>query len=254
MSNIYVHIGCEKTSSTTVQACFERFGNEIFGGSLSFPSELFQRPNQMELSSLVLPSKSLKNMMVPKSRSDFKESLVEYLRRNSDNNIYLTSEHLSSRVGEIDRIVELLSILTVAGHRPVILAFYREPFQWIFSHYKQYVSCGGFLSFEDYISQSNDQGFIANTTNYGKALCHWAEVASEFNGYVRYRSYEASASDLLNNFFIIADLSPVPGMEEIASNPSMTDSQVIVQRWVNLILRKRRMTDFLKRVITNMPL
>ena len=35
MSNIYVHIGCEKTGSTTVQACFARFGKEIFKDNLS---------------------------------------------------------------------------------------------------------------------------------------------------------------------------------------------------------------------------
>ena len=47
---------------------------------------------------------------------------------------------------------------------------------------------------------------------------------------------------------------PLPGMEKIVANPSMTNSQVTVQRWVNFFLRKRRITDYVKKVITNVPL
>lgn len=254
MAKIYIHIGCEKTGGSTIQSCFDRYERELFKDDECYPSELFRRPNHMELSSLVLPSEYLVNMMVPVSKSDFRNALFEYLWNNTDRNIYLSSEHLLSRVVDVDKIRKLLSILTIAGHKPVILAFYREPLKWIYSHYRQYVSCGGFLSFPDYIKQSNREGFIADTTNFGRALFYWSEVASMFDGCVRYRSYEASAADLLKNFCSMADLVPLPGMEKIVANPSMTNSQVTVQRWVNFFLRKRRITDYVKKVITNVPL
>jgi hypothetical protein len=55
MSKIYLHIGIEKTGSSSIQDFITLIKDKIFSNEKAYTEELFKYPNKMELAAVSTP-------------------------------------------------------------------------------------------------------------------------------------------------------------------------------------------------------
>jgi hypothetical protein len=205
----------------------------------------------MELSSIVLPVVDLINMEIPKDVESFKGSLEAYVIENAKNDIYFSSEHLSSRMSMPYVIQDFLEVIRAGGHKIIVIAYVRNPRDWIVSHYKQYVSSGGCLSYLEYINEANDpSSFIFRTTNFGPSLLNWKKCLTDKDIFSLV-DYDLVKRGLIEDFCRRVDLDYRPDLNfGVSSNQSLLDSQVRILRCFNLVAKSRFLRSLFKNIIS----
>lgn len=252
MSKIYLHIGIEKTGSTAIQDYLWKYRASLFSAEKAYPDGIFENANHMEISSLFIERRKLINMTVPKDIFAFRDRLINFIKDNKENDLYFSSEHLSSRVVNSEDVKSVVDFFSSEGHDVVVIAFYRSPCVWIRSHYIQYISSGGVVSFSDYISTSLTESFIAETTNYSKSLLNWYYVLKDKNFEIVLLNFDFNKKDILREYCNAVDLEYVPDDNRINSNVSLLEGQAVVQRAFNRLTNSKRLKVIFKKIIINL--
>ena len=250
MPKIFLHIGVEKTGSSSIQDFIFSNSKSLFTGGKCYPDYLFGSSNQMELSCLVLDKEFMVNMRVPDDFDEFRRQFIECLYINRENDLYFSSEHLSSRMVNPYDIQCFLDLVTMYGHQIVLIFFLRDPGEWIRSHYLQYIASGGVLTFSEYLVESNDLKYGKSKTRFASQTLKWCEKVSAMDGVIRYMDYEDVRSSLIQSYLEMAELSFEGDYRVPRSNVSLTESQAFILRYLNMIFPAKRIQFKLRRIVS----
>jgi hypothetical protein len=236
---IYLHIGCEKTGSTYIQAVMFQNREVLSNDGLVSPFDIFQSRNQMELTALFLESKYCQNVRRPENKEEFRNTIKEYIAENSGNDIYFSNEHLSSRLTSVLEVANLVGFLKSSGHRLVVVCYIREPLSWAKSSYKQYVKSGGDGSVRDFFENSEHcSPGIVRSIGYAKSLAAWYENTN-VDKFLAIEYEAAKKESIVNSFLQAIERPNLAGALNLEleksrmSNPSLTSWQLRLLRRIN---------------------
>lgn len=245
MKKLYLHIGAEKTGSTFIQEVLSRNSKLIQLHNLYYCSSAFKYANHMELCSLGVDGDLLRNVEKPRKISDFKKLLRDEILNCSYDNIIMSNEHLSSRVVFSSQLESILSFLkSIVDCEIYIIFYYRDPFQWLQSQYKQYVRSGGFLKFNEYYYSTHPADCA--TLKYISSVNSWS--TSELVNRLYLIDYDLHRTSILNvllkgvfsqNFSI--------NLDKTSSNDSLGDFMIYLLRCLHRVGINRRISRFISR-------
>ena len=148
----YIHIGLEKTGTTTIQEFAYQNRSLLAVDNIYYPdspgiknhTNLPAYAYDNNLNDLAIR----KNITNPNDRTYFRNSFEEKFRkeiepvREKKMNLLLSSEHLSSRVGDESEIRKLLSLFISLDYQPKIIIYLRRQDEMLLSTYSTWVKCG----------------------------------------------------------------------------------------------------------------
>lgn len=205
---VYIHIGTEKTGTTSLQNFFQlnrevlaengiwypkcvgiekHFSLSIYCRAESIMDDLNARTDLNSIGSIrkfknELPGKLLEEM-----------SSLHYSPRK----LILSSEHLSSRLfnrHELEKLKELVSLFSA---KPKIVIYLRRQDEFLISSYSTYIKSGGT---EEFTIPEIDQE-LAKRYDYLKMLDLWSDVFEKENIVVRiYDKKELKKEDIIVDF------------------------------------------------------
>ncbi len=148
----YIHIGLEKTGTTTIQEFAYQNRSLLTVDNIYYPDSPGIK-NHTNLPAYAY-DKNLNDLAVRKNitntndriyfRNSFEEKFKRELKpiREKKMNLLLSSEHLSSRVGDESEIRKLLSLFTSLNYQPKIIIYLRRQDEMLLSTYSTWVKCG----------------------------------------------------------------------------------------------------------------
>jgi len=238
----YIHIGLEKTGTTTLQEFFFLNRNQLAQDNIYYPSSPGAR-NHTDLVAYAY-DKTLGDLIVQKNlhtsaareafRLGFKELFDTELRsiKKSKTNLLVSSEHLSSRVFSKDEIRNLLRLFTEAGYLPKIIVYLRRQDQYLLSTYSTWLKCGA-------TADLNQKAYKRKRYDYLSLLDMWGEVAGQENLIVkifeRSRMYK---NDLLEDFMNILGLRMTEHYQYPSSdlNKSLDKNKLLFLKKLNAVV------------------
>lgn len=176
MNKAFLHIGTEKTATTSLQHFFFTNREKLLENNIFFPS-IPGKLNHEKLSIYAAPERviniRIKHDLLEKQKLyTFKSGFVNALRKEtqpySDKHILFSNEHLSSRVVEPSQIATLKVLIDDLGYDPYIIVYLRRQDQMLVSSYSTRIKSGGI---EDFSLQTNTARY-----NYFDFLTKWATV------------------------------------------------------------------------------
>lgn len=215
MKRIILHIGTEKTGTSTTQSFFHKNANKLRDHGILYPKTLYGADAPSHIG-LAVYAKERKNGVgdmhgkvgisdvseIAPFREVLKAKLYAEANAHDFNVMVLSSEHLTSRLTlplELDRLKTLLEPLG----RVEIVLYLRPQEELLASSYSTNVRLGSTDKFSEYIQKA----MYADYYNY-KALCNlWAGVFGKEN--VRVRIFSKASfqeGDLLADFIQTAGL------------------------------------------------
>lgn len=148
----YIHIGLEKTGTTTLQEFAYQNRNLLAEDNIYYPDSPGLK-NHTNLPAYAY-DKNLndlaerKNITNPNDRIYFRNKFEEEFKneirpiRDKKMHLLVSSEHLSSRVGDETEIRKLLSLFTSLKYQPKIIVYLRRQDEMLLSTYSTWVKCG----------------------------------------------------------------------------------------------------------------
>ncbi len=232
---VYLHIGLERTGTTSLQRYCARNVNHLLRQGVLYPtrSAAFAHGNHAPLAASYLPAGRPVDHHL---RGDDTRRVVDALRAEIDASrapaILISSEHLSSRLRGAQ--VEALA-RDLAPYDCKVLVCLREHFDLLSSSYATHVRSGSTDTFEDYAAMVCAPG---NTyLRHADALAAWEAAfgleAVEVIGYAR-------GEDSVGAVFGRLGLRAPAGRGAGAYNQSLDQVSTEALRTVNVALRSRR--------------
>lgn len=180
----YIHIGLEKTGTTTIQEFAYQNRKLLALDNIYYPdspgiknhTNLPAYAYDENLNDLAIR----KNITNPNDRIYFRNSFVEKFRkeiepiREKKMNLLLSSEHLSSRVGDESEIRKLLSLFTSFDYQPKIIIYLRRQDEMLLSTYSTWVKCGA-------TEELNHNAYKKKRYDYLRQLKLWENTVGQEN-------------------------------------------------------------------------
>lgn len=148
----YIHVGLEKTGTTTLQEFAYHNRALLKQDNIYYPDSPGIK-NHTDLPAYAY-DKNLNDLAIRKNivnaneriyfRDAFKNRFTKEIEpiQKEGMNLLVSSEHLSSRVGDENEVRILLSLFTDLGYRPRIIIYLRRQDQLLLSTYSTWVKCG----------------------------------------------------------------------------------------------------------------
>ena len=148
----YIHIGLEKTGTTTLQEFAYQNSALLAEDNIYYPESPGIR-NHTNLPAYAYDQNlndlaERKNITNPNDRIYFRSAFEEKFKkeiapiRAKNMNLLVSSEHLSSRVGDETEIRKLMTLFTDFGYQPKIIIYLRRQDELVLSTYSTWVKCG----------------------------------------------------------------------------------------------------------------
>ena len=188
-ADIHIHIGLEKTGSTSIQKYCSHHRKRLSKKGILYPSSLGQK-NHTKLA-LVLPDYAKIDFLRRQSGittlqqiRTASQRLQRALRTEiidcQPHTVIVSNEHLSSRLTTPEEIQRLRTFLLPFARTLTIYVYLRPQEQLILSRYSTYIRCGGTKNFAEYL-QLPRPVFL----NYASLLNQWSAVFDDNNIQVR---------------------------------------------------------------------
>lgn len=201
MAKIFLHIGLEKTGSTSIQKFCELNKNLLIKRNVLFASGFFGRSNHVELTTAFCGEKNAGFLRKPVCVKKFIGSLREFILINKDVDIIFSNEHLSSRIHSEKALRELMEVLLVGGHKLVVICYIRNPADWLVSSYIEAVKSGYYGSAHNYFKMEGPvMPFDSSARDIGGILLRWKKVFSRHD--VNFFSFDSAKKIGLIQHFI----------------------------------------------------
>jgi hypothetical protein len=240
---IFLHIGTEKTGTTTIQAMAALNRGLLASHGLFYPvSPGKQNHVKLTLYALQNPDRAgLRNMAGLATGDDvldMRDSLLDELRAEIEaagcNRVLLSNEHLSSRLRHKRTVRRLIKGLREISRDIRVVVYLRPQYELILSAYSTAVKSGraGHINFE----RSPDEHFY----NYDKMLALWEEVLGAGKIIVRRFLPSAFAGGTLSaDFFAAIGMAQPNGLAMPASlNRSLDANTLEYLRIANEVMPK----------------
>jgi hypothetical protein len=210
---IWLHIGGEKTGSTSIQHAFAKKREALKAERVLYPQALGERSHlKLYCFASEGPADEIKGQLglrgkndVPKFRESVERELRAEVERSRPDVLVISNEHSSSRLfraSEVERLHRLLSSLSAQ----VTVVFYARP-QWdlLTSAYSTYVKEGGTAEFG-----LPDEAEFDAKYNYRRILELWASAFGHGNIVVRpYIAEALVGGDVVADFCQLAGISSI---------------------------------------------
>ena len=206
----YIHIGLEKTGTTTLQEFFYLNRETLQKDNIYYPSSPGAR-NHTDLAAYAF-DKTLGDLIIQKNiqtdelkqafRTAFKKSFdSEITALNKKQNLLVSCEHLSSRVFSKDEIRKLLSLFTELGYLPKVIVYLRRQDQYLLSTYSTWLKCGA-------TAELNKNAYKRKRYDYLTLLEMWGELLEVENLIVKiFEKNRMYKNDLIQDFLKILNVT-----------------------------------------------
>jgi len=248
---IVIHIGTEKTGSTTLQEFILLNRDVLLAHGVYVPTCLGRR-NHRKLAVYCMHENKFddyiknKGLINKKKREHFRQdvadSLVKELRELDQNvidTVLISSEHFHSRLTDISEVERLKSLLSVIEADITILCYLRKQSQLVESKYSTYLKGGGYSSFKSF---SDDCVESNKYYDYDRFLRRWERCFSINNVFVReFSRVKFKDNNLCIDFLEFAGLKITK--EDVSfpedQNTSFSHLGIIMMRVLNRLYKKK---------------
>jgi hypothetical protein len=213
MTKIILHIGLEKTGTTTIQRVFNSNRELLLSKGIYYPS-YFGEENHVCLYNYAKAKDAIDELRIYSGiksaddvlqfRTDFKKLFINDLKSKKPKYLVLSNEHLSSRLSGTEGLERLKELLESISKDIQVVLYVRNIFDFLVSSYSTAVKCGETKKFIDYVPDKADLPFRYQLSSVLKL---WFSVFGENNVLVRPFSREHLISgDILSDFVSAAKL------------------------------------------------
>ena len=189
-NNLYLHIGLEKTGTTSFQNAISKMQEDADIKNFSVDNS-----NQKLVASFILSSRKNNkwaNRLLKNDKTNYFNELLEFIKKNQSFDIIISSEHLSGRLFK-DEISLFLKSLS-KYHNLNVLMVLRDNNSWMISKYKEAIKNGFSGTLEEY--QTDDgQGFVARN-DQKKIINDWENKCLGFYKLVFFNYSDNIVSDI----------------------------------------------------------
>ena len=214
---LYLHIGTEKTGSTALQAVSGTNRATLKNHGIFYPKTPGERnhtkltlfaadgPNALDLRRLarLFPDEAYESF-----KANFADELRSEIAANPCPRIYLSNEHLASRLRSTQEVSRLAAIIRPLADSVKIVVYLRPQPELFLSTYSTSIKAGRTKALE---APKKDQH---PRYNYEKMLSLWADVFGEENVIVRiYDRNTLAGHDVVKDFFSIMGYHPGPDIQ-----------------------------------------
>jgi len=209
---LYLHIGTEKTGSTALQTVSGKNRDTLMRHGILYPRTPGER-NHVKLTVFAADGPNTLNLrrlagLVPDDKyKSFKAHFADELRSevlaSQCTRIYLSNEHLSSRLISAQEVRRLATIVRPLADVVKIVVYLRPQPELFLSSYSTAIKAGRTKALEP-PKETQDHRY-----NYERKLSLWAEVFGEENVNVRiYDRNTLVGGDVVKDFFSIMAYEP----------------------------------------------
>ena len=209
---LYIHIGTEKTGSTALQAVSGLNRKVLAKNGILYPATPGAR-NHLRLTLFAADGPKTRNLrrlagLAPsEAYARFKASFAEELRaevlESHCTRVYLSNEHLSSRLFTAKEVGRLAAIIRPLADAVKVVVYLRPQPELFLSSYSTAIKAGRVRPLEP------PSGIYDRRYNYGGILSIWADVFGEENMIVRiYDRKVLIEGDVVKDFFSIMGYMP----------------------------------------------
>lgn len=209
--SLYIHIGCEKTGTTSIQNVLA--DNR---GTLMQQGVLYPDIGKLKFAQLLLPAALQPLMNSNKPRADYYpgnefldtdtvwNDFINLARNNTDKNIIISAEHFSSRVNGAglqymkNRLSELSALFNVR-----IITYLRRQDKFMESSYSTIIKAGGKIGFDSFYETHIG---LQDRYDFSLLLERWSNAFGKSAMIVRDYETEVKSKGLLNSFFEITGI------------------------------------------------
>ncbi len=260
--NLYLHIGCEKTGTTSIQDCLYMNQANLRSNGYYFLQSMGNYNNR-KLACYSIEDKVNDDLYVSLikefgDREKMRKHIVEELENEIENidseiqNVIISSEHFSSRLFSTQEIQSLKNLLDNFFEEIKIICYFREQSKTCQSLFSTGIKSGSSNNFEYYIDQCNLQNPYYNYLNIAKV---WADVFGRSNLKIRiFERKNFKNGSVLNDFFdlISSDLInfleiPKPSNESL--NRIGQEIGIAVNLKFNKIAKTEANLEFKKQIL-----
>jgi hypothetical protein len=214
---LFLHIGTEKTGSTSIQAAFSTNRERLAQVGMFYP----RSPGKQNHVGLALyASSDPRSLNLRRSvgladeteyqayKASFRENFLQEIEANPCPTVCLSNEHVSSRVLALKDIERLAELLGAAADSVKVIVYLRPQHELVASAYSTSITAG---STEALLLPEGDRNPYYN---YERLLSPWAEVFGQQNVMVRiYDREDFPEGDVVRDFLAALDVRIPPGFE-----------------------------------------
>ena len=243
----FLHIGTEKTGSTTLQGFLNLNQEKLLQNGFYYPKSL-GLPNNRLLSVMAYNSNRRdgftrrKGIKTDEDLINFQNKIKAKFKREistieNDTNLILSNEHIQSRLTSVEEIIRLKSILNELGIDDIsIIIYLRNPSEIANSLFSTAIKSGGVL---DKVPPPTDK-YFGNVCNHKATIERFSEVFGEDK--LKLRLFR---KDRLVNQSLIEDFLEILGVETEVNefklvqnqNESLSELGIEILRNLNLELK-----------------
>ncbi|MFI3272290.1 MAG: hypothetical protein R3Y11_09365 [Pseudomonadota bacterium] len=241
---LYLHIGTEKTGTTTIQEALYRNQEALHDVGFHF-LQCAGKKNNRAIPSYCFANDHYddffksKKIYTIEQKKCFKSALKALLDDEIKNlpsyihSVIISSEHFHSRTNTNEEIENVFSLLSQYFAETKVICYLREQAEVSTSHYSTYIKSGHTISFVEHIKRCTSANIYYN---YHAMLTNWAKVFGKKNLIVRLFDKKAFVNgDLLDDFFTSIDPSLLQSINKDIprQNESLTELGQLIGRAAN---------------------
>ncbi len=241
---LYLHIGTEKTGTTSIQECLFQNRGALAAAGFHFLQCAGTRNNRALPCACMNDAQAddfflKRRIITPKQRAEFRETLNKALKAelralpSSIHSVVISSENFHSRTSSLAEVLRVHDMLIPFFSSVNVICYLREQSALCLSSYSTVMRSGGNEELGEFLKRCTPDNIYYN---YHDMLGNWAEVFGRENLRVRIFSRERFRNrNLLQDFLALLDeglCATVPTDLE-ARNESLTPFGLMVARAVN---------------------
>lgn len=225
LSKIWLHIGAEKTGTTSLQAYFALNRANLAAHDCLYPESLSGvnasagSPNHVALTAYALDDSKIHDQTrvlcqmkkfpsIGAFRNKIKQGLAAELAARSYTSMILSNEHCSSRLQSEDEILRLKQLCNEFCEDVTVVFYIRNQIDFLASHYSTTVTGGNTKAFPSPIPP-----MLLEKANYDVMLKPWEAVFGRDNIVVRlFETRDFKNRDLLDDMSAVVE-APTEGFE-----------------------------------------
>jgi len=234
---IYLHIGLEKTGSTSIQHYLTKYRNKLLENNILYPNSL-HTPNNEYIYLLFSDIEKTDDLKI-KHRLISKEKYIEFIEKTkkafideiyktNPTKIIISNEHLSSRLSR-QNIEDLNKFLKSITPNIKVIAYVRRQDKLIESLYSTVIKSGGVLSIDEFIEKIK----FRKDLKFFSFFNMWADIFGKENLIIRiFDKEKLYKNDIVCDFKKALNLNWLPE-EKILANKSLGIKKIELLRELN---------------------
>ncbi|WP_085808858.1 hypothetical protein [Sphingomonas sp. TZW2008] len=253
--DIYLHIGLEKTGTTTIQQFLAANRAALRADGILFPLSPGEQ-NQTRLAAFALDPDSSDSVLRRHEddaadgdfRASFRAAFVAEAQASGCRQMVLSNEHCSSRLRTVEEIARLKALLDAVGRVKRVVVYLRRQDDFLISTYSTSIKTGAVTRFA-----LPRQRKVERRYDFAELLAGWAAVFGEAVIQPRlFAREELAGDDLLTDFCVAMDIA-TPGLAAGGRrrNVSLSAEGVEYLRLLNAAVARDRRNGRDQRVLVN---